>query len=72
MRDAVIPLLVEYFYEDWEKVRAVLNDADAGFIIVTELAAPPLAGDQAESRRRYGVRGGAFPLSAYESACAGA
>lgn len=38
MRDKVIPLLQEYFFEDWSRLRAVLGD---GFIRKTEIAPPP-------------------------------
>ena len=48
MRDQVIPLLAEYFFEDWEKIAAVLGDADshegpiAGrFLKRSVLKAPP-------------------------------
>lgn len=35
-KNKIIPLLQEYFYDDWEKIRLVLND---GFIEKTELKA---------------------------------
>ena len=48
MRDRVIPLLTEYFFEDWDKVAAVLGDAAShdqqitgGFLNRSVLGAPP-------------------------------
>lgn len=69
MRNKVIPLLAEYFYEDWEKVRSVLAESSdsGGFIIRTQLLAPKTHRDhdQADMRWRYSVRD-TFTVSAYE------
>ena len=62
MRDRVIPLLTEYFFEDWEKVAAVLGDAAAsngkgGFLNRSVLKAPPGIEDGDELRRfRWNIR----------------
>jgi 5-methylcytosine-specific restriction protein B len=69
MRHKVIPLLAEYFYEDWSKVALVLGDADAGkpgrFLERAELKRP--AGSDfegGETRWRWAVRS-EFAADAY-------
>lgn len=65
MRHKVIPLLAEYFYEDWGKVAAVLGDADdgaddleGGFLKRMKLRPPKGLGgeDDGEVRFRWSVR----------------
>ena len=57
MRRKIIPLLAEYFYEDWGKVRAVLGGGD-DFVRGERLNPPPNLADDGyeEERRRWIVR----------------
>jgi 5-methylcytosine-specific restriction protein B len=70
MRHRVIPLLAEYFYEDWHKVALVLGDAEGAerFLSRTQLAPP--AGMQSdgfsEERWRWQVRNH-FDEDAYDA-----
>ena len=50
MRHKIIPLLAEYFYEDWEKVQAVLG---GGFVRSEALNAPPGLKDTGGHEKRY-------------------
>ena len=65
MRRKIIPLLAEYFYEDWAKVRAVLGGGD-DFVERHPLTPPPGLDDDdtGEERHRWTVRGN-FPEGAY-------
>jgi 5-methylcytosine-specific restriction protein B len=64
MRHKVIPLLAEYFFEDWAKIAAVLGDLEThdrdisgGFLKRTTLKAPPgLDNGEALPRFRWTVR----------------
>lgn len=61
MRHKVIPLLSEYFYEDWSKVAAVLGDSPQGpsrFLEARRLTAPPGIGadDFSGERLRWRVK----------------
>ena len=65
MRRKIIPLLAEYFYEDWAKVQAVLGGGD-DFVERHPLTPPPGLDDDDtdEERHRWTVRDN-FPEGAY-------
>lgn len=69
MRETVIPLLVEYFYENWEKVREALAESkdEGAFIRRTRLQLPRATDfdDDDLERWRYVVREH-FPSDAFE------
>ena len=56
MRHRIIPLIAEYFHDDWNKVRAVLG-GDDDFVSRERLNPPPgLDDDTGEERYRWTVR----------------
>ncbi|MCY4127732.1 MAG: AAA family ATPase [Gammaproteobacteria bacterium] len=65
MRRKVIPLIAEYFYDDWSKVRSVLGNNSA-FIARSTLSLPPgLDSEFEEDRYQWSVQD-TFPPNAYE------
>lgn len=68
MRSKIIPLLMEYFYDDWERIRVALNDSEGHFIRVETLAAPTMLQEEAQKRTRYSVNPGNIPTEAYSTA----
>ena len=66
MRRKIIPLIAEYFYDDWSKVRAVLGGSD-DFVDRQRLGLPPgIESDLGEDRYRWTVRD-VFPEDAYDN-----
>lgn len=61
MRDKVLPLLQEYFFDDWSRIAAVVG---AGFVFGRDLPVPPGI-DAAEARFSWSVRR-TFPDNAYD------
>ncbi|WP_348263277.1 AAA family ATPase [Telmatobacter sp. DSM 110680] len=68
MQAKVIPQLAEYFYEDWEKVRAALNDTNEAFIKVTKLGPPKMLQSDGEDRSHYSIHMGEIPSEGYVTA----
>ena len=71
MRHKIIPLIAEYFYDDWQKVQAVLGGAD-DFVRGEKLKPPPglEETDAGEDCRRWTVRK-KFADGAYDRLIAG-
>ena len=70
MRRKIIPLIAEYFYDDWRKVRAVLGNTDH-FVRSKRLARPPGLDElDADERYRWTVRE-KFADDAYDSLVSG-
>ncbi len=68
MRHKVIPLLAEYFYEDWSKVAAVLGDMEQvePRFLVRERISPPLQLESASGDRfRWRVKPEKFNFSEF-------
>ena len=68
LREKIIPLLTEYFYEDWNKVCVALNDTGNLFVKKEQLIAPKLQESEEEERFRFMVNDKPFPLEAYLTA----
>ncbi len=70
MRNRIVPLIAEYFYEDWSKVRAVLGGGN-DFVVGDKLDKPPgLKDDSDEPRYRWMPRK-EFEADAYRRLVAG-
>ena len=66
MRHKIIPLIAEYFYDDWSKVCAVLGGIPNGFVERRNLDTPPNL-DHATGEERYRWKYlDEFPENAYE------
>ena len=71
MRRKVIPLVAEYFYDDWRKVRAVLGGTD-DFVRGERLAPPPgLDEEDVEERFRWRTVRDDFAADAYRRLISG-
>ena len=71
MRNRIVPLIAEYFHDDWGKVRAVLGNGD-DFVRREPLAPPPGIDDEGEKRYSWTVQYPPFPEEAYARLVSGA
>ena len=55
MRHKIIPLIAEYFHNEWDKVRSVLGNTD-DFVVWHSLDEPPGIEGMGEERYRWSVR----------------
>lgn len=69
MRHKIIPLLAEYFYDDWNKVRAVLGGGDDFIERDPDPLKPPPSLEEAggEDRYRWTVKKPRYPKEAYDN-----
>ena len=51
----IIPLIVEYFYDDWNHVQAVLGGGEE-FVCKEKLSTPPNIENQGEERYRWTIQ----------------
>ena len=69
-RFKILPLLQEYFYENWSQIRRVLRDFDnEGFVIRRTAGAIPSDEEQgliSEGRALYSLNPNTFPVHAYK------
>ncbi len=71
MRRKIIPLIAEYFHDDWNKVRAVLGGGD-DFVRRERLDPPPgLDDDTGEERYRWTTVRDGFAAGAYDRLVSG-
>lgn len=64
MREKVIPLIAEYFFEDWGRTADVLGGRDDNPFLEAETLSPPPGLGEAEPRTRWSVRD-SFAADAY-------
>jgi 5-methylcytosine-specific restriction protein B len=67
MQAKIVPLLGEYFYDDWSKIRAILNDDKDWFVVRQKLSKPEMV-ETEEERFRYSIRTGDIAIEGYRAA----